>query len=62
MAGEIKSLTTTLDDLIAPIVAEAQFVASDQSIMRNLVKNFNVPMNTGNVLQVPIYPALSAAA
>lgn len=62
MAGEIKSLTTTLDDLIAPIVAEAQFVASEQSIMRNLVKNFNVPMNTGKVLQVPIYPALSAAA
>ena len=57
MANEVKSLTTTLDDLIAPIVAEAQFVASEQSIMRNLVKNFNVPMNTGKVLQVPNLPS-----
>lgn len=62
MANEIKSLTTTLDDLIAPIVAEAQFVAAERSIMRNLVKTFNVPMNTGKVLQVPKYPQLTAAA
>ena len=26
MAGEIKSLTSTLDDLLAPIVQEAMFV------------------------------------
>lgn len=62
MANEIKSLTSTLDDLIAPIVAEAQFVAAERSIMRNLVKTFNVPMNTGKVLQVPKYPQQTAAA
>jgi N4-gp56 family major capsid protein len=62
MAGEIKSLTTTLDDLIAPIVAEAQFVAAERSIMRNLVKNFTIPANSGKVLQVPIYPVQTAAA
>tara|TARA_X000000950_G_scaffold198320_1_gene238859 strand:- start:1038 stop:1904 length:867 start_codon:yes stop_codon:yes gene_type:complete len=61
MSGEIKSLTSTLDDLIAPIVAEAQFVAAEQSIMRNLVKTFAVPMNSGKVLQVPKYPQLTAA-
>ena len=60
MAGEIKSTTTTLDDLIAPIVAEAQFVAAEKSIMRGLVKNFTVPANTGKVLQVPIYPTQTA--
>jgi N4-gp56 family major capsid protein len=62
MANEIKSLTTTLDDLIAPIVAEAQFVAAERSIMRNLVKNFTIPANSGKVLQVPIYPVQTAAA
>ena len=58
--GAIKSTTTTLDDLIAPIVAEAQFVAAEKSIMRGLVKNFTVPANTGKVLQVPIYPQQTA--
>lgn len=62
MAGEIKSLTSTLDDLLAPIVQEAMFVASERSVMRNLVKNFPVPRNAGKVLQVPIYPAQTAAA
>lgn len=61
MAGEIVSTTSTLDDLIAPIVAEAQFVAAEKSIMRGLVKNFTVPANTGKVLQVPIYPTQTAS-
>ena len=61
MANEIKSTTSTLDDLIAPIVAEAQFVAAEKSIMRGLVKQFNVPANSGKVLQVPIYPTQTAA-
>ena len=61
MAGEIKSQTTSLSDLIAPIVAEAQFVAAERSIMRGLVKNFTVPANSGKVLQVPIYPVQAAA-
>ena len=62
MAGEIKSQTTTLDDLLAPIVQEALFVASERSIMRGLVRNFTVPANAGKVLQVPIYPTVTAAA
>ncbi len=58
MADEVKTIisgTTSLDHLIAPIVAEAQFVAQERSIMRNLVKNYSVPANSGKVLQVPIY-------
>jgi N4-gp56 family major capsid protein len=62
MANEIKSLSTTLDDIIAPIVQEAMFVANEKSIMRGLVKNFTVPQNAGKVLQVPFYPQQTAAA
>ena len=65
MANEIKTIlsgTSSLDHLIAPIVAEAQFVAQERSIMRNLVKNFVVPANSGKVLQVPIYGNPTAAA
>jgi len=60
MANE--STTSTLDDLISPLVAEALFVASERSIMRGLVRNYTMPKNSGKVLQVPIYPTVSAAA
>ena len=53
--------TTTLNDLIAPIVQEAMFVASETSIMPGLVKNFTVPANAGKVLQVPLYAAQTIA-
>jgi len=56
------TLTTTLDDLIAPIVQEALFVASESSIMPNLVRNYTVPANSGKVLQVPIYGTQTAIA
>jgi N4-gp56 family major capsid protein len=59
MANE--STTTTLNDLIAPIVQEAMFVASETSIMPGLVKNFTVPANAGKVLQVPLYPVQTIA-
>lgn len=65
MADEVKTIisgTSSLDHLIAPIVAEAQFVAQERSIMRNLVKNYTVPANSGKVLQVPIYGNPTAAA
>ena len=52
--------TTTLNALIANVVQEALFVASERSIMRGLVRNYNVPKNTGLTLQVPIYPAQTA--
>ena len=57
-----ESTTSTLDDLISPLVAEALFVASERSVMRNLVRNYTMPKNSGKVLQVPIYPVVSAAA
>ena len=58
MANE--SDTTSLNDLLSPLVAEALFVANEQSIMRGLVRNYTMPMNSGKTLQVPIYPTVSA--
>jgi N4-gp56 family major capsid protein len=52
---------TTLSNLISPIVQEALFVASETSIMRGLVRNYAVPANSGKTLQIPIYPAQTAA-
>jgi len=60
MANE--STTSSLNDLIAPIVQEAMFVASETSIMPGLVKQFTVPANAGKVLQVPLYPVQTIAS
>lgn len=59
MAG---STTTTLNDLLPSIVAESMFVASERSIMRNLVKNYSLGAGQGKTVTVPIYPQVSAAA
>jgi len=60
MANETTS--TSLNDLIPSIIAEAMFVASERSIMRNLVKNFTVPFGTGKTVTVPRYGLLEDAA
>jgi len=60
MANE--STTTSLNDLISPIVQEAMFVASETSIMPGLVKQFTVPANAGKVLQVPLYSTQTIAS
>ena len=44
---------TTLNDLLPQIVAEAMFVASERSIMRNLVRTFEIPVGSGNSIVVP---------
>jgi hypothetical protein len=53
--------TSTLDDLFAPIIAQARFTAEEQSIMRNLVTMYNIDAQPGVTVQVPKYPAISAA-
>jgi len=59
MAG---STTTTLNDLLPAITAEAMFVANERSIMRGLVKNFALPAGQGKTVTIPRYPVPSAAA
>ena len=59
MANE--STSSTLSELYTEIVAEAQFVAQEQSIMRNLVRNYAIS-GGGKAVEVPIYAAVSAGA
>ena len=54
--------TTTLNDLLPSIVAEALFVASERSIMRGLVRNYTLSAGQGKTVTVPIYPRQTAAA
>jgi len=58
----MSSTTTTLNDLLPQIVAEAMFVASERSIMRGLVKNYSLGTGNGKTVTVPIYPLQTAAS
>jgi N4-gp56 family major capsid protein len=53
--------TTTLNDLLPSIVAEALFVASEKSIMRGLIRNYSLAAGQGKTVTVPIYPKQTAA-
>lgn len=59
MAG---STTSTLNDLLPSIVAEAMFVAGERSIMRGLVKNYALAPGQGKTVTVPRYPLQTAAS
>ena len=56
------STSTTLASLLPEIVAEAIFQANEQSLMRSLVRNFNIPAGSGNTIKVPVYPTFTAEA
>jgi N4-gp56 family major capsid protein len=47
-------------ELFANFVADAEFAMYDQSMARQLVKTFTVPMNSGKVVQVPVWAAITA--
>jgi len=53
--------STTLDDLFVNIVAQARFTAEEQSLLRNLVTIYNIEAQAGTTIQVPKYPAITAA-
>jgi hypothetical protein len=59
MANETTS--STISELYTEIVAEALFVASEQSIMRGLVRNYSIA-GGGKSVEVPIYATVSAGA
>ncbi len=59
MADETTS--STISELYTEIVAEAMFTASEQSIMKGLVRNYTIA-GGGKSVEVPIYPTVSAAA
>lgn len=47
-------------ELFANFVADAQYAMYETSVARQLVKAFDVPMNAGKVVQVPVWAAISA--
>jgi len=53
--------TSSLSELLPSIIQEALFVASEQSIMRGLVKNYTLGPAQGKTINVPIYPQQTAA-
>ena len=59
MASE--TTAATLSELYTEIVAEAQFVIQEKSLMKNLVKNYSIA-GGGKSVEVPIYAAVAAAA
>jgi hypothetical protein len=59
MANETTS--STISELYTEIVQEALFIASEQSIMRGLVRNYTIA-GGGKSVEVPIYSTVSAAA
>ena len=59
MADETTS--STISELYTEIVAEALFVASEESVMRGLVRNYTIA-GGGKSVEVPIFSTVSAAA
>ena len=54
--------STTLDDLFSDIIAAARFTAEEESLMMGLVTMYNIGDEAGKTIQVPKYPAVTAAA
>jgi N4-gp56 family major capsid protein len=52
--------TSQNSELFANFVADSEFAMYEQSISRNLVKTFPVPMNSGKVVQVPVWGSITA--
>lgn len=50
------------DDVYTNLLADAQFAAYETSIARQVVTTYDVGYNTGKVIQVPVYSAVTAAA
>lgn len=59
MANE--ATASVLSELYSNIVQAALFTLNEQSIIRPLVRNYDMTGTPGLTAQVPIYPALSAA-
>jgi len=59
MANETTS--STLDDLFANIILQARHVATENAIMLGLVTRHDIAGVAGKTIQIPKYPAISAA-
>lgn len=59
MANEVTSSVTS--ELYTNILQSALFTLSEQTVIRPLVRNYDMTGTPGLVAQVPIYPAISAS-
>lgn len=55
------STTSTLSDLFTNIIAMARYTSEEQALLRNLVTVYNIDAQPGVTIQVPKYPAITAA-
>lgn len=52
--------TSINDELYANLVAAAQFAAYENSVARGITSIFDMPANSGKIVQVPVWSAISA--
>lgn len=52
--------TTINNELYSNLVTAAQFAAYENSVARQMAKIFDAPLNSGKILQVPVWDAVSA--
>ena len=52
--------TTNNSELFAPLVTQAEFAAYENSVSRQIVTVFDAPLNTGKILQVPVWSSITA--
>jgi N4-gp56 family major capsid protein len=52
--------TSINSELFAPLVAAAQYAAYENSVARQLATVFDMPANSGKVVQVPVWGGISA--
>jgi len=50
------------NDVYTNLLADAQFAAYETSLARQIVTTYDVGYNTGKVIQVPVYSAVTASA
>lgn len=47
-------------ELFAPLVVQAEYAAYENSVARQIVRVYDVPMNAGKVVQIPVWAGISA--
>ena len=60
MAFPSNNNTDQNSELFANFVADAEFAAYENSVARSLVKVFDVPMNAGKTVQIPVWASITA--
>lgn len=47
-------------ELFAPLVVQAEYAAYENSVARQIVRVYDVPMNSGKVVQIPVWAGITA--